>query len=58
MLYKLERTLNRLALTRFRDRFVLKGGLLLAAYKGRRPTKDIDGMIRDMTLDEEAVRWA
>lgn len=56
MLYKLERTLNRLALTRFRDRFVLKGGLLLAAYKGRRPTKDIDGMIRDLTLDEEAVR--
>lgn len=56
MLYKLERTLNRLALTRFRDRFVLKGGLLLAAYNGRRPTKDIDGMIRDITLDDEAVR--
>lgn len=56
MLYKLQRTLGRLAVTPFADNLILKGGLLLAAYGARRPTKDIDAMVRDLTLNEQKVR--
>ena len=41
-LYILECFLARLAATWFGDRFVLKGGVLLAAFGERRPTRDID----------------
>ncbi|MFD7310058.1 nucleotidyl transferase AbiEii/AbiGii toxin family protein [Promicromonospora sp. NPDC059942] len=41
-LYALECLLARMALSEFRDDFVLKGGALLAAYALRRPTKDLD----------------
>lgn len=40
--HALESFLHRLSLTRHGDDFVLKGGVLLAAYGIRRPTKDID----------------
>ncbi|MGL4742907.1 MAG: nucleotidyl transferase AbiEii/AbiGii toxin family protein [Dermatophilaceae bacterium] len=40
--HALESFLHRLSLTRHRDDFVLKGGILLAAYGIRRPTRDID----------------
>lgn len=41
-LYALEGLLARIALSAYRDDFVLKGGVLLAAFAARRPTKDID----------------
>jgi predicted nucleotidyltransferase component of viral defense system len=41
-LYALEGFLARLAVSPYRDRLVLKGGVLLAAYDARRPTRDID----------------
>lgn len=41
-LYVLEGFLARLASSDVRERFVLKGGLLLAAFDSRRPTKDVD----------------
>jgi hypothetical protein len=41
-LYALEGFLERLAHSPHGDRFVLKGGVLLAAYDSRRPTRDID----------------
>lgn len=41
-LYVLECFLARLAATRFAGQFVLKGGVLLAAFGERRPTRDID----------------
>ncbi|WP_020578789.1 nucleotidyl transferase AbiEii/AbiGii toxin family protein [Actinopolymorpha alba] len=41
-LYALEGLLARLAASRYREDFVLKGGVLLAAFSLRRPTKDID----------------
>jgi len=41
-LYVLEGFLARLALSRFVDQLVLKGGALLAAYNIRRPTRDVD----------------
>lgn len=41
-LYALEGFLVRLATSRHADKLVLKGGVLLAAYDARRPTRDID----------------
>ena len=41
-LYALEGFLLRLANSSHRNRFVLKGGVLLAAYELRRPTADVD----------------
>jgi predicted nucleotidyltransferase component of viral defense system len=41
-LYALEGFLARLAASPNRDRLVLKGGVLLAAYDVRRPTRDVD----------------
>jgi hypothetical protein len=41
-LYALEGFLARLVTTTYRDTFVLKGGMLLAAHDTRRPTRDID----------------
>lgn len=41
-LYVLEGFLARLAVSDVRDGFVLKGGVLLAAFETRRPTKDVD----------------
>lgn len=42
MLYGLEGFLRRLAASEDREAFVLKGGVLLAAYDARRPTRDAD----------------
>ncbi|TDW29794.1 nucleotidyl transferase AbiEii/AbiGii toxin family protein [Cryobacterium psychrophilum] len=55
-LYVLERFLERLTLTEYRESFVLKGGVLLAAYRLRRPTRDIDMQAMDFMLDERHLR--
>lgn len=55
-LYGLERVLARLAQTKYAEDFVLKGGVLLAAYHLRRPTRDIDMQAVDLTLDEQHLR--
>ena len=52
-LYALERVLDRLTRTRHRDDLVLKGGVLLAAYRLRRPTRDIDVQLVDASLDHQ-----
>ena len=57
-LYVLESFLARLAVTRFADRFVLKGGVLLAAFVERRPTRDIDLQAQDLDNDPGAIRIA
>jgi hypothetical protein len=41
-IYALEGFLARLAVSPHADKLVLKGGVLLAAYDTRRPTRDID----------------
>ena len=41
-MYALEGFLERLSRSAHRDRFVLKGGVLLAAFDERRPTRDVD----------------
>lgn len=55
-LYVLERFLARLAATQYRGDLVLKGGVLLAAYRLRRPTRDVDLQAIDLALDEEHLR--
>lgn len=56
--YALERFLLRLSRTRYRDMFVLKGGLLIASWVGLavRTTMDMDGSIQGMPINEENVK--
>lgn len=54
-LYLLERFLYRLANSPQRDRLVLKGGTLLAAYQLRRATNDIDTQAHDVDNDADEV---
>ncbi|MCO5293471.1 MAG: nucleotidyl transferase AbiEii/AbiGii toxin family protein [Homoserinimonas sp.] len=54
-LYVLEALLARLAASEFRGDFVLKGGVLLAAFAVRRPTKDIDLQATGLTSDVDEV---
>jgi hypothetical protein len=54
-LYVVERWLARLSSSPYADRFVLKGGMLLAVYDARRPTVDVDALARRMPNDEAAV---
>ena len=46
-MYILERFLYRLSVSTHRDRLVLKGGMLLAAFDERRPTRDVDLLARE-----------
>lgn len=55
-LYVLERFLARLVESTYADSFVLKGGVLLAGYGLRRPTRDVDMQAIDFVLDEEHCR--
>lgn len=57
-LYVLESSLARMALTQAADRFVLKGGLLLAVFGERRPTRDIDLQTQTIGGDPSTVRSA
>ena len=54
-LYVLEALLGRVAVSEFREDFVLKGGVLLATFDLRRPTKDIDLQAAGIPNDVEAV---
>lgn len=54
-LYALEGFLDRLARSAHADRFVLKGGVLLAALDARRPTRDIDLVARALENGTEYV---
>ena len=53
-LYVLERFLYRLSVSAYRDRLVLKGGMLLSAFGQRRPTRDID-LLAQATSNEPAA---
>ena len=50
-LYTLEGFLDRLSRSRFADHLVLKGGVLLAVFAARRPTRDIDMAALEMDGD-------
>ncbi len=55
--YIMERFLERIALSRYRNHFILKGGMLVAAVVGldTRATMDIDTTVRSLDLDEEVM---
>jgi hypothetical protein len=55
VMYALERFLARLALSPYRDRLILKGGMLLAALDIRRPTADVDLLAQALSNDVDAV---
>jgi hypothetical protein len=57
-LYVLEGFLARLAASARAERFVLKGGVLLAAFGERRPTRDVDLQAQALENDVEVVRDA
>jgi hypothetical protein len=55
-LYIHERFLARLAISPFADKFVLKGGMLLAVLDVRRGTRDADMLARGISSDEDNLR--
>lgn len=55
-LYIHERFLARLAASPFAERFVLKGGMLLAVLGVRRATRDADMLARGLPSDEDGLR--
>lgn len=55
-LYALEGFLDRLTRSPYVDQFVLKGGVLLAAYNIRRPTREVDLSASAIANEVDAVR--
>lgn len=53
----MERFLERIALSQYRNNFILKGGMLVAAVVGldTRATMDIDTTVRSLNLDKESA---
>lgn len=58
--FMLERLLERIALSPYRNTFILKGGMLVAAMVGidTRATMDMDATIRGIVLSEDALEEA
>lgn len=56
--YMLERLLERISLSKYRQNFILKGGFLISAIVGldTRATMDLDTTIRGFTLTHESIR--
>ncbi|MCA9552467.1 MAG: nucleotidyl transferase AbiEii/AbiGii toxin family protein [Myxococcales bacterium] len=55
-LYLLETFLDRLSQSPWREELILKGGVLLAAFGTRRPTRDVDLQATALDNSEDAVR--
>ncbi len=55
-LYTLERFVARLATSNLRNRLVLKGGVLMAAFGQRRPTRDVDLLALDVDNDPATIQ--
>lgn len=58
--FMMERLLERIALSRYKNKIVLKGGMLIASMVGigSRTTMDMDATLKGFTLTEEAIRSA
>ena len=56
--YMLERLLERISLSAYKQNFILKGGFLISAIVGldTRATMDLDTTIKGFTLTHEAIR--
>lgn len=57
-IYTMERFLERLSVSKYRDNFILKGGILVSSMVGldRRSTMDIDTTIRNLNLSIQDAR--
>ena len=53
-----ERFLERLSKSEYQDKFIIKGGILVAAIVGldTRSTMDLDTTLRDLALNEIEIR--
>ena len=58
--FMLERLLERISLSQFKEKIVLKGGMLIASMVGinHRTTMDMDATLRGYTLSEVTIRGA
>ena len=58
--YMFERMLVRLSASRYKEKFVLKGGMLVASIVGldNRATMDLDTTLKNLPLTPEAIRGA
>lgn len=56
--YAMERFLERVALSKYKDNFILKGGMLVSAMAGldNRSTMDMDATVKNLPLDVETAR--
>lgn len=59
-MYLFERIIERLSLSKYKDNFILKGGLLIASMIGveGRSTLDMDTTVRGILMKEEIIRDA
>ena len=57
-IYMMERFLERVSVSSYRDNFIIKGGILVTALVGvsLRSTMDIDTSIRNQNLSEEDAK--
>lgn len=58
--YMFERLLERLARSKYKDNFILKGGMLISAIVGldTRSTMDVDTTLTKLSLTEKTIRIA
>jgi predicted nucleotidyltransferase component of viral defense system len=58
--FMLERLLERISLSKYKDMLILKGGMLIASMVGinNRTTMDMDASLRGYSLSEETIREA
>jgi N-acetylglucosamine kinase-like BadF-type ATPase len=58
--YMMERLLERISISNYKHRFILKGGMLIASIVGidRRTTMDMDTTLQNYPLTEDALKKA
>ena len=59
-IFMFERIIERLSASPYKDRFILKGGLLISAILGvaERTTMDMDTTVKGLSMDEQNIRKA
>ncbi len=59
-IFMFERIIERLSISPYKDRFILKGGLLISAILGveERTTMDMDTTVKGLPVDEQNIRKA
>ena len=59
-IFMFERIIERLSVSLYKDRFILKGGLLFSAILGvaERTTMDMDTTVKGLPMDEQSIRKA